>query len=162
MINQEGEAKSKFPFRVVKFLYKLTKKLNDPEMFLSGWDCETGLVFWLMLGTVPIRGVQREPILLKFILFSSGKNVIFVNVSQVESPVITVNFFSFPKGLSHLVAASFTEDQFGVVQTTLPAILNTLLTLQEVKTINCSLPLNKFIRGEGVLLILYFDTSDQL
>ncbi|KAM6065775.1 nucleoporin NDC1 isoform 2-T2 [Chlamydotis macqueenii] len=36
------------------------------------------------------------------------------------------------EGLSHLVAASFTEDQFGVVQTTLPAILNTLLTLQEV------------------------------
>ncbi|XP_004699464.1 nucleoporin NDC1 [Echinops telfairi] len=35
------------------------------------------------------------------------------------------------EGLSHLVAASFTEDQFGVVQTTLPAILNTLLTLQE-------------------------------
>ncbi|KAM6173646.1 nucleoporin NDC1 isoform 2-T2 [Erethizon dorsatum] len=35
------------------------------------------------------------------------------------------------EGLSHLVAASFTEDSFGVVQTTLPAILNTLLTLQE-------------------------------
>ncbi|XP_049735262.1 nucleoporin NDC1 isoform X2 [Elephas maximus indicus] len=35
------------------------------------------------------------------------------------------------EGLSHLVAASFTEDRFGVVQTTLPAILNSLLTLQE-------------------------------
>ncbi|XP_040834453.1 nucleoporin NDC1 isoform X2 [Ochotona curzoniae] len=35
------------------------------------------------------------------------------------------------EGLSHLVAASFREDRFGVVQTTLPAILNTLLTLQE-------------------------------
>ncbi|KAL2772519.1 nucleoporin NDC1 isoform 2 [Daubentonia madagascariensis] len=35
------------------------------------------------------------------------------------------------EGLSHLVAASFTEDRFGVVQTTLPSILNTLLTLQE-------------------------------
>ncbi|KAM4873095.1 nucleoporin NDC1 [Thomomys bottae] len=35
------------------------------------------------------------------------------------------------EGLSHLVAASFTEDRFGVVQTTLPAILNALLTLQE-------------------------------
>lgn len=35
------------------------------------------------------------------------------------------------EGLSHLVAASFTEDRFGVVQTTLPAILHTLLTLQE-------------------------------
>ncbi|XP_073645637.1 nucleoporin NDC1 isoform X3 [Tursiops truncatus] len=38
------------------------------------------------------------------------------------------------EGLSHLVAASFTEDRFGVVQTTLPAILNTLLTLQEDHT----------------------------
>ncbi|NXO03168.1 NDC1 protein, partial [Rhinopomastus cyanomelas] len=36
------------------------------------------------------------------------------------------------EGLSHLVVASYTEDQFGVVQTTLPAILSTLLTLQEV------------------------------
>ncbi|XP_037585798.1 nucleoporin NDC1 isoform X2 [Cebus imitator] len=35
------------------------------------------------------------------------------------------------EGLSHLVAASYTEDRFGVVQTTLPAILSTLLTLQE-------------------------------
>ncbi|XP_029419342.1 nucleoporin NDC1 isoform X2 [Nannospalax galili] len=39
------------------------------------------------------------------------------------------------EGLSHLVAASFTEDRFGVVQTTLPAILNTLLTLQEIHSL---------------------------
>ncbi|NXW35237.1 NDC1 protein, partial [Phaetusa simplex] len=63
-------------------------------------------------------------------------------------------------GLSHLVAASFTEDQFGVVQTTLPDILNTLLTLQEVKTVNLSLLQNKFRRREGVLLILNFDLGD--
>ncbi|XP_062436837.1 nucleoporin NDC1 isoform X2 [Rhea pennata] len=44
------------------------------------------------------------------------------------------------EGLSHLVAASFTEDQFGVVQTTLPAILNTLLTLQEVVDKHFKLP----------------------
>ncbi|KFQ19354.1 Nucleoporin NDC1, partial [Mesitornis unicolor] len=44
------------------------------------------------------------------------------------------------EGLSHLVAASFTEDQFGVVQTTLPAILNTLLTLQEVLDRHFKLP----------------------
>uniref|UniRef100_A0A8B9FQJ1 Nucleoporin NDC1 n=1 Tax=Amazona collaria TaxID=241587 RepID=A0A8B9FQJ1_9PSIT len=44
------------------------------------------------------------------------------------------------EGLSHLVAASFTEDQFGVVQTTLPAILNTLLTLQEVVDRHFKLP----------------------
>ncbi|KFP20795.1 Nucleoporin NDC1, partial [Egretta garzetta] len=44
------------------------------------------------------------------------------------------------EGLSHLVAASFTEDQFGVVQTTLPAILTTLLTLQEVVDRHFKLP----------------------
>lgn len=44
------------------------------------------------------------------------------------------------EGLSHLVAASFTEDRFGVVQTTLPAILNTLLTLQEVVDKHFKLP----------------------
>ncbi|NXC22057.1 NDC1 protein, partial [Corythaeola cristata] len=44
------------------------------------------------------------------------------------------------EGLSNLVAASFTEDQFGVVQTTLPAILNTLLSLQEVVDRHFKLP----------------------
>ncbi|XP_065594709.1 nucleoporin NDC1 [Cyrtonyx montezumae] len=44
------------------------------------------------------------------------------------------------EGLSHLIAASFTEDQFGVVQTTLPAILSTLLTLQEVVDRHFKLP----------------------
>ncbi|XP_071421016.1 nucleoporin NDC1 [Pithys albifrons albifrons] len=44
------------------------------------------------------------------------------------------------EGLSHLVAASFTEDQFGVVQTTLPAVLNTLFTLQEVMDRHFKLP----------------------
>uniref|UniRef100_A0A8C3RK52 Nucleoporin NDC1 n=1 Tax=Chelydra serpentina TaxID=8475 RepID=A0A8C3RK52_CHESE len=44
------------------------------------------------------------------------------------------------EGLSRLVAASFTEDRFGVVQTTLPVILNTLLTLQEVVDKHFKLP----------------------
>ncbi|XP_044286353.1 nucleoporin NDC1 isoform X2 [Varanus komodoensis] len=44
------------------------------------------------------------------------------------------------EGLSHLVAASFTEDRYGVVQTTLPSILNTLLTLQEVVDKHFKLP----------------------
>uniref|UniRef100_H9H7Z7 Nucleoporin NDC1 n=1 Tax=Monodelphis domestica TaxID=13616 RepID=H9H7Z7_MONDO len=44
------------------------------------------------------------------------------------------------EGLSHLVAASFTEDRFGVVQTTLPAILSTLLTLQEAVDKHFKLP----------------------
>lgn len=36
-------------------------------------------------------------------------------------------------GLSHLVAASYSEDQFGVVQTTLPSILSFLVVLLEVR-----------------------------
>ncbi|KAG8132431.1 hypothetical protein E2320_010295 [Naja naja] len=44
------------------------------------------------------------------------------------------------EGLSHLVASSFTEDRYGVVQTTLPAILSTLLTLQEVIDKHFKLP----------------------
>uniref|UniRef100_A0A3Q4H9R2 Nucleoporin NDC1 n=1 Tax=Neolamprologus brichardi TaxID=32507 RepID=A0A3Q4H9R2_NEOBR len=36
------------------------------------------------------------------------------------------------EGLSYLVQASFSEDQFGVVQTTLPSILSCMLVLQEV------------------------------
>ncbi|XP_027708617.1 nucleoporin NDC1 [Vombatus ursinus] len=44
------------------------------------------------------------------------------------------------EGLSHLVAASFTEDRFGVVQTTLPTILSTLLMLQEAVDKHFKLP----------------------
>lgn len=68
--------------------------------------------------------------------------MLFVNPSEAEDSVIVANFL-FLKGLSHLVAASFTEDQFGVVQTTLPAILSTLLTLQEVRTVHFALPQEK-------------------
>ncbi|KAJ3594489.1 hypothetical protein NHX12_003796 [Muraenolepis orangiensis] len=44
------------------------------------------------------------------------------------------------EGLSHLVAASFSEDQFGVVQTTLPSILGSMLVLQEAVDRHFKLP----------------------
>lgn len=44
------------------------------------------------------------------------------------------------EGLSHLVVASFSEDQFGVVQTTLPTILSTMLVLQEAVDRHFKLP----------------------
>lgn len=44
------------------------------------------------------------------------------------------------EGLSHLVKASFTEDQFGVVQTTLPSILSSMLVLQEAVDRHFKLP----------------------
>ncbi|XP_030063020.1 nucleoporin NDC1 [Microcaecilia unicolor] len=61
------------------------------------------------------------------------------------------------EGLSHLVAASFTEDRFGVVQTTLPSILSTLLTLQEAVEKHFKLPhaSSKPLRTSGSLV----DTS---
>ncbi|XP_028283117.1 nucleoporin NDC1 [Parambassis ranga] len=44
------------------------------------------------------------------------------------------------EGLSYLVQASFTEDQFGVVQTTLPRILNSMLVLQDAVDRHFKLP----------------------
>ncbi|XP_075038234.1 nucleoporin NDC1 isoform X2 [Mixophyes fleayi] len=44
------------------------------------------------------------------------------------------------EGLSHLVAASFSEDRMGVVQTSLSAILATFLTLQEAVEKHFKLP----------------------
>lgn len=44
------------------------------------------------------------------------------------------------EGLSFLVQASFTEDQFGVVQTTLPSILSSMLVLQEAVDRHFKLP----------------------
>ncbi|KAL0966991.1 hypothetical protein UPYG_G00303160 [Umbra pygmaea] len=44
------------------------------------------------------------------------------------------------EGLSNLVAASYSEDQYGVVQTTLPRILTTMLLLQEAVDRHFKLP----------------------
>lgn len=44
------------------------------------------------------------------------------------------------EGLSYLVQASFSEDQFGVVQTTLPSILSCMLFLQEAVDRHFKLP----------------------
>ncbi|XP_007907157.1 nucleoporin NDC1 isoform X2 [Callorhinchus milii] len=44
------------------------------------------------------------------------------------------------EGLSHLTAASFTEDRYGVVQTTLASILSVLLSLQEAVDKHFKLP----------------------
>ncbi|KAK3531459.1 hypothetical protein QTP70_020544, partial [Hemibagrus guttatus] len=44
------------------------------------------------------------------------------------------------EGLSHLVAASYSEDKYGVVQTTLPSILSCMLSLQEAVDRHFKLP----------------------
>lgn len=44
------------------------------------------------------------------------------------------------EGLSHLVSASYSEDKYGVVQTTLPSILSSMLSLQEAVDRHFKLP----------------------
>uniref|UniRef100_A0A673FSW7 Nucleoporin NDC1 n=1 Tax=Sinocyclocheilus rhinocerous TaxID=307959 RepID=A0A673FSW7_9TELE len=61
----------------------------------------------------------------------------------VQSPHIMrrgPKLWSASTGLSHLVAASFSEDQFGVVQTTLPNILSCLVVLLEAVDRHFKLP----------------------
>uniref|UniRef100_A0A8P4KJC9 Nucleoporin NDC1 n=1 Tax=Dicentrarchus labrax TaxID=13489 RepID=A0A8P4KJC9_DICLA len=55
------------------------------------------------------------------------------------------------EGLSYLVQASFSEDQFGVVQTTLPSILSCMLVLQEAVDRHFKLPhaSSKPVRSTG-------------
>ncbi|KAM8850982.1 nucleoporin NDC1 isoform 1-T1 [Spinachia spinachia] len=57
------------------------------------------------------------------------------------------------EGLSYLVQASFSEDQFGVVQTTLPSILSCMLVLQEAVDRHFKLPhaSSKPVRSAGSL-----------
>uniref|UniRef100_A0AAR2LMU4 Nucleoporin NDC1 n=1 Tax=Pygocentrus nattereri TaxID=42514 RepID=A0AAR2LMU4_PYGNA len=68
---------------------------------------------------------STELFLLSFRLFCSAEPD-FINV--------------FMKGLSHLVASSFSEDKYGVVQTTLPSILGSMLSLQEAVDRHFKLP----------------------
>ncbi|XP_078417749.1 nucleoporin NDC1 [Cetorhinus maximus] len=58
------------------------------------------------------------------------------------------------EGLSHLVAASFTEDRYGVVQTTLSSILCAMLSLQEAVDRHFKLPhaSSKPARSTGTLI----------
>uniref|UniRef100_UPI00398E628C nucleoporin NDC1 isoform X4 n=1 Tax=Pristiophorus japonicus TaxID=55135 RepID=UPI00398E628C len=58
------------------------------------------------------------------------------------------------EGISHLVAASFTEDRYGVVQTTLSSILCAMLSLQEAVDRHFKLPhaSSKPARSTGTLI----------
>ncbi|XP_038650630.1 nucleoporin NDC1 isoform X2 [Scyliorhinus canicula] len=58
------------------------------------------------------------------------------------------------EGLSHLVAASYTEDRYGVVQTTLSSILCAMLSLQEAVDKHFKLPhaSSKPARSTGTLI----------
>ncbi|XP_039590983.1 nucleoporin NDC1 [Polypterus senegalus] len=64
------------------------------------------------------------------------------------------------EGLSHLVAASYFEDKFGVVQTTLPDILSSMLNLQKAVDKHFKLPhaSSKPMRTSGSLVDASYKT----
>ncbi|XP_030015666.1 nucleoporin NDC1 isoform X1 [Sphaeramia orbicularis] len=64
------------------------------------------------------------------------------------------------EGLSYLVQASFSEDRFGVVQTTLPSILSSMLVLQEAVDRHFKLPhaSSKPVRSSGTMGDCHYKT----
>ncbi|KAG8541471.1 hypothetical protein GDO81_028970 [Engystomops pustulosus] len=76
-----------------------------------------------------------------------GKRVLFMYLFSKHPEASSQEVFADSQihiwaleGLSHLVAASFSEDRMGVVQTTLSTILTTLLNLQEAVEKHFKLP----------------------
>ncbi|KAM5247882.1 nucleoporin NDC1 isoform 1-T1 [Ctenodactylus gundi] len=91
------------------------KTVRQPSMIYS----------WIQNKREQIKNFLSKRVLIMYFFSKHPEASIQAVFSDVQMHIWAL------EGLSHLVAASFTEDRFGVVQTALPAILNTLLTLQE-------------------------------
>ncbi|XP_043346914.1 nucleoporin NDC1 isoform X2 [Dermochelys coriacea] len=89
---------------------------------------------WLQNKQEQVRSFLSKRVLIMYFFSKHPEALIQAVFSDAQMHIWAL------EGLSRLVAASFTEDRFGVVQTTLPAILNTLLTLQEVVDKHFKLP----------------------
>uniref|UniRef100_A0A8B9EQV4 Nucleoporin NDC1 n=1 Tax=Anser cygnoides TaxID=8845 RepID=A0A8B9EQV4_ANSCY len=116
---------------------------RGPKLWTSGSGRHSSTTLVLSLLVIGVTDVQ--PSFIYTWLQNKQEQNVLISSQHPEASIQAV--FSDAQmhiwaleGLSHLVAASFTEDQFGVVQTTLPAILNTLLTLQEVVDRHFKLP----------------------
>uniref|UniRef100_A0A6Q2WR32 Nucleoporin NDC1 n=1 Tax=Esox lucius TaxID=8010 RepID=A0A6Q2WR32_ESOLU len=87
----------------------------------GGWGC----------GPWPICFMMSDWVLFSLQLPEASSQALFAD-SQAHIWAL--------EGLSHLVAASYSEDQYGVVQTTLPSILSAMLMLQEAVDRHFKLP----------------------
>ncbi|XP_054835933.1 nucleoporin NDC1 isoform X2 [Eublepharis macularius] len=92
------------------------------------------LSLWLQSKKEQIKSFLSKRVLIMYFFSKHSEASIQAVFSDTQMHIWAL------EGLSHLVAASFTEDKYGVVQTTLPSILNTLLTLQEVVDKHFKLP----------------------
>ncbi|XP_038609027.1 nucleoporin NDC1 [Tachyglossus aculeatus] len=94
----------------------------------------SALYTWLQTKQEQVRGFLSKRALIVYFFSKHPEASIQAAFTDAQMHIWAL------EGLSHLVAASFTEDRFGVVQTSLPAILNTLLTLQEAVDKHFKLP----------------------
>ncbi|XP_063154048.1 nucleoporin NDC1 isoform X4 [Candoia aspera] len=129
----------------------LTQSFSSPDLQLTGFPDEPHPVMvvakdakeaaqpgsfyiWLQNKKEQIKHFLSKRVLIMYFFSKHPEASVQVLFSDTQMHIWAL------EGLSHLVAASFTEDRYGVVQTTLPAILNALLTLQEVIDKHFKLP----------------------
>uniref|UniRef100_A0A3B5KLD5 Nucleoporin NDC1 n=1 Tax=Takifugu rubripes TaxID=31033 RepID=A0A3B5KLD5_TAKRU len=122
--------------------------LQSPHVMRRGvklWSTPTGeggtnhhyFILYVTLGikfTLEVKGFLAKRVLIMYLfnkLPEASSQALFAD-SQAHIWAL--------EGLSCLVQASFSEDQFGVVQTTLPSILSCMLTLQEAVDRHFKLP----------------------
>ncbi|XP_026521685.1 nucleoporin NDC1 isoform X4 [Notechis scutatus] len=129
----------------------LTQSFSSPDLQLTGYPDEPHPVMvvakdakeaaepgsfymWLQNKKEQIKSFLSKRVLIMYFFNKHPEASIQALFSDTQMHIWAL------EGLSHLVASSFTEDRYGVVQTTLPAILSTLLTLQEVIDKHFKLP----------------------
>uniref|UniRef100_A0A2H6ND24 Nucleoporin NDC1 n=1 Tax=Micrurus carvalhoi TaxID=3147026 RepID=A0A2H6ND24_9SAUR len=129
----------------------LTQSFSSPDLQLTGYPDEPhpvmvvakdakeaaepgSLYMWLQNKKEQIKSFMSKRVLIMYFFNKHPEASIQALFSDTQMHIWAL------EGLSHLVASSFTEDKYGVVQTTLPAILSTLLTLQEVIDKHFKLP----------------------
>ncbi|XP_039175727.1 nucleoporin NDC1 isoform X3 [Crotalus tigris] len=129
----------------------LTQSFSSPDLQLTGYPDEPrpmvvvakdakeaaqpgSFYIWLQNKKEQIKNFLSKRVLIMYFFNKHPEASIQALFSDTQMHIWAL------EGLSHLVAASFTEDRYGVVQTTLPAILNSLLTLQEVIDKHFKLP----------------------
>uniref|UniRef100_A0A7N6A876 Nucleoporin NDC1 n=1 Tax=Anabas testudineus TaxID=64144 RepID=A0A7N6A876_ANATE len=136
--------------------------VQSPHIMRRGpklWSTSTGKR-WLMemTGHYMIQLIRLYQLLTVNLSVGWGFNIRFVKNFLAKRVLIMYLFNKLPEassqalfadsqahiwaleGLSYLVQASFSEDHFGVVQTTLPSILSCMLVLQEAVDRHFKLP----------------------
>ncbi|KAM9324709.1 nucleoporin NDC1 [Gastrophryne carolinensis] len=118
-------------------IQRTASEASTPQMSpspMSTKEAPSILLIWFLNKQEQVKNFLSKRVLIMY-LFSKNPEA----SSQEVFADSQIHIWAL-EGLSHLVAASFSEDQMGVVQTTLSNILATLLTLQEAVEKHFKLP----------------------